>query len=110
MGWYAGRVTPADLLRDARRRAGLSQRELAVRAGVSQPVVAAYEAGRNQPSVPQLARLVGAAGFTLDLHLRPAGPDPEVCGRTLVELLHLADRLPQRHTATLAYPRLPARR
>ena len=88
----------------------MSQRELAERAGVTQPVIAAYEAGRNQPSVPQLARLVRAAGFTLQLDLRPAGPDPETSGRTLVDLLHLADRLPQRHSPTLAYPRLPAGR
>jgi transcriptional regulator with XRE-family HTH domain len=100
-------VTPAALLREARRRAGLSQRQLAERAGITQPVIAAYEAGRNQPSVPQLARLVRAAGFSLELNLRPAGPDPEVSGRTLVDLLHLADRLPQRHAATLAFPRLP---
>jgi predicted nucleotidyltransferase/DNA-binding XRE family transcriptional regulator len=56
-------------VREARRRAGLSQAELGRRAGVAQSVVSAYESGARQPSVPMLARLVAAAGFELDLGL-----------------------------------------
>lgn len=59
------------LLRDARQRAGLSQVELARRAGVTQSVVSAYESGARQPSMPTLERLIAAAGFELDLGLRP---------------------------------------
>jgi uncharacterized protein len=58
------------LLRQARKRAGLSQVELAARAEVAQSVISAYESGRRQPSVRLLARLIDAAGFELTLGLR----------------------------------------
>lgn len=56
---------PGSLLREARRRAGLSQRELAERAGTSQSVVARIELGRTSPSADTLRRLLDAAGFEL---------------------------------------------
>lgn len=65
----------AEVLADARRRAGLSQDQLGARAGVPQSAVSAYERGRKQPTVPVLARLVAAAGFTLNLQLT-AGEAP----------------------------------
>lgn len=58
------------LLRDARRRAHLSQVALARRAGVAQSVVSAYESGARQPSLPTLVRLVAATGMDLDLRVR----------------------------------------
>jgi uncharacterized protein len=58
------------LLRQARKRASLSQVDLATRAGVTQSVISAYESGQRQPSIPALARLVDAAGFELTLGLR----------------------------------------
>ena len=61
---------PGALLRDARRQAGLSQAELARRAGITQSVVSAYENAARQPSLPTLARLVAAAGLELDVHVR----------------------------------------
>jgi uncharacterized protein len=57
-------------LREARKRAGLSQVDLAARAGVTQSVISAYESGQRQPSMPALARLIDAAGFELTLGLR----------------------------------------
>jgi uncharacterized protein len=70
-------TSAGSLLRDTRRRAGLSQVELAQRAGVTQSVVSAYESGARQPSLPMLGRLVAATGFDLDLRVRrvfPRGP------------------------------------
>jgi chemotaxis signal transduction protein/DNA-binding XRE family transcriptional regulator len=69
----------ASLVREARRRAGLSQRELARRAGTSQPAVARIEAGRQSPGHSTLARLVEACGLELRYELAdpnavPAGP------------------------------------
>jgi uncharacterized protein len=58
------------LLREARRRAHLSQVELAGRAGITQSVVSAYESGSRQPSLPTLARLVTATGLDLDVRVR----------------------------------------
>lgn len=57
----------ASLLREARTGAGLSQAELARKAGVTQSVISVYEAGRRQPSVPTLAALIAATGRELDL-------------------------------------------
>ena len=61
------------LLRDARRRAGLTQRELARRARTAQSVVARIERGRTSPTWETLTRLLAAAGFDLEagLAVRP---------------------------------------
>jgi predicted nucleotidyltransferase/DNA-binding transcriptional regulator YiaG len=70
---YTSAMEPATagvLLRQARKRAGLSQVDLAARAGVTQSVISAYESGQRQPSIPALTRLVDAAGFELTLGLR----------------------------------------
>jgi hypothetical protein len=71
MGKSAGSV-----VRDARQRAGLSQSELARRAGVSQPVISAYESGRREPSVTMLTKLVEASGHRL---LVDVAPLPGLC-------------------------------
>ena len=63
-------ATAGALLRQARKRAGLSQVDLAARASVTQSVISAYESGQRQPSIPALARLIDAAGFELTLGLR----------------------------------------
>jgi transcriptional regulator with XRE-family HTH domain len=59
------------LLLDARRRARLSQRQLARRARTAQSVVARIELGATRPTTETLERLVHAAGFELALTLRP---------------------------------------
>ena len=53
------------VLREARKRAGLSQAELARRAGVVQPVISAYENGRREPGLAMLTKLVRATGLDL---------------------------------------------
>src|SRR3954470_5350774 len=50
----------------ARRLAGLSQAELASRAGVSRSLVAAIEGGRNTPSVSAGGARVRALGVTAE--------------------------------------------
>jgi predicted nucleotidyltransferase/DNA-binding XRE family transcriptional regulator len=64
------------LLRAARRRAGLSQAELAERAGTSQPAVARRERGSDQPTLSTLRRLLYACGEELELSTRPLPPSP----------------------------------
>jgi transcriptional regulator with XRE-family HTH domain len=104
------------LLRQARRRRGLSQAELARRAGTSQPVISAYERGHRDPSTETLRRLLAAAGERLELQLAPEPPDlpppssPEEHARRLVDVLLLADALPRRPRPDLAMPRLTSRR
>ena len=57
----------ADLIRRARRRAGISQAELARRLATKQPVVARWESGARTPSLETVARAVEACGFALDV-------------------------------------------
>ena len=59
------------LLRLARQKADLSQRELAERSGVTPSMVARYETGQVEPTLPALLRLLHAAGFELHMHLEP---------------------------------------
>jgi uncharacterized protein len=62
--------TAAALLRRARVEAGLSQIELAARAGVTQSVISAYESGHRQPALTTLAALIEAAGYELVVDVR----------------------------------------
>ena len=55
----------------ARKLAGLSQSELARRAGVSQPMISAYERGRREPGLSMLRKLVEATGCELSIEVRP---------------------------------------
>jgi transcriptional regulator with XRE-family HTH domain len=64
--------TPGDLLRQARSRAGISQRTLARRARTAQSAVARIESGETSPSWDTLQRLLKAAGFELRAGLQPA--------------------------------------
>jgi transcriptional regulator with XRE-family HTH domain len=56
----------ARVLRQARRRAGLTQRQLAGRAGVAQSVVGRIESGAVVPRVDTLDRLLEACGEGLE--------------------------------------------
>jgi len=62
----------------ARLKAQLTQRELADRLGIAQSVVAAYEAGRRQPTLPTLTRLLSGTGFDLRLAITPHDAHDEV--------------------------------
>ncbi len=58
----------ADMLRQARREAGLSQQALAQRAGVSRTTVARMETvAKGDMSVSALVRLLESAGYDLKL-------------------------------------------
>lgn len=105
-------MDPSWTLRDARQRAHLSQSDLADACGTSQPTISAYEAGRKQPSVETLDRLLSAAGARLRVetgHQSLVVPSPRAHARTaraLTEVLALAAALPTRHSTELRFPRL----
>lgn len=65
-------VVSASLLVQARRNAGLSQRELATRAGIAQQEIARYERGRVTPSLERLRALIAACGLELTFGLARA--------------------------------------
>ena len=58
-------------MREARRRAGLTQAELADRAGTTQSAIARLEAARTSPSFDLVLRLVRACGYRIDVSLDP---------------------------------------
>ena len=59
------------MLREARRRARLSQTDLARRAGVAQSVISAYESDRREPGLAMLSKLIEATGHQLTINLDP---------------------------------------
>jgi len=63
--------TTAELLREARTRAGLSQRQLAKRAGTAQSVVARIERGQTSPTWDTLERLLAAADCAVNPQVEP---------------------------------------
>ncbi|MGH2635914.1 MAG: helix-turn-helix domain-containing protein [Actinomycetota bacterium] len=76
----------AGVLRDARRTSGLSQRALAVRAGVPQPTVARIESGVVVPRVDTLDRLLAVCGLGLAGVPRPGTGVDRSQIRQLLEL------------------------
>ena len=65
------RPVGGDLVREGRRRAGLTQAELARRAGTTQSAIARLEGGRSSPSFDTVVRLLRLCGFRLDVGLDP---------------------------------------
>jgi transcriptional regulator with XRE-family HTH domain len=57
----------AEWVNGARRSAGLTQRQLAVRSGVPQPTIARIESGKQMPRADTLDRLLKACGWELDM-------------------------------------------
>ena len=61
----------AAALIEARKRAGLTQQQLARKMGTTQPVVARLEAGNTRPSLRTLERLAEATGSELVIAFQP---------------------------------------
>jgi transcriptional regulator with XRE-family HTH domain len=85
-------ATGAELMRGARRAAGLSQAEFAERGGTSRPTLSAYEHGRKSPSLETFERLLTAAGLELEVR-------PRISFRAVTaprgRVLQVPDRLPR---------------
>lgn len=60
-----------ELVREARKRAALTQAQLAERAGTTQSAIARLESGRTSPSLEQVERLLRLCGFQLIVELAP---------------------------------------
>jgi transcriptional regulator with XRE-family HTH domain len=59
------------VLRDARRRAGISQKQLAIRTGIAAPSISRIENGHESPSFERLTACLEALGFEPKLELLP---------------------------------------
>ncbi|AVH21614.1 helix-turn-helix transcriptional regulator [Nocardia cyriacigeorgica] len=58
-------------VRARREELGITQSELAQRAGLRQPAVARFEAGGTMPTIPLLERLAQALELRLRVHFEP---------------------------------------
>ncbi len=100
---------PAALLRDSRRRAGLTQRQLALRMGVSQAAIAKLERPEANPTFETLARALWATGHRLELNApaRRGGVDESLIRQQLAlapaeRLRGLEEMYSQAHALALA--------
>jgi transcriptional regulator with XRE-family HTH domain len=62
--------TPGQLLRETRRRHGVSQARLAIRAGTTQSVISRIESDRISPTIETLRSLLHLLGEDLELEVR----------------------------------------
>jgi ribosome-binding protein aMBF1 (putative translation factor) len=70
-----GKFALAKAVIAARNRAGLTQSELAIKMGITQPLVARMEGGRVQPSLRTLQRLAQTTGSRLSIRFEPCPAD-----------------------------------
>lgn len=63
--------SPGELIREARLRAFLTQKDLATIIGSSQAEISRWETGKRVPSFSVILRVVGATGHDLELALKP---------------------------------------
>lgn len=64
-------MTSAELLREARKRHGVSQKDLARRAGTRQSAISRIERGRVSPTIETLSELLSLLGEDLVLGAKP---------------------------------------
>jgi transcriptional regulator with XRE-family HTH domain len=103
-------LTPTtSLIGELHRRSGLSQAELARRAGIPRSVLNAYLHGRREPGADTLLRIATAAGMALRVDPRKPPVDPERASTILTQVLELAEALPFRPRAEMQFPPLAER-
>lgn len=96
-------MSGGSIVREARLRAGLTQVELADRAGTTQPGIARWESGRTSMSLEGVRRLVRLCGFEFEVAIVPRE------GSDLAQAERLADLTPdqrlRRHQRLLSQMR-----
>jgi transcriptional regulator with XRE-family HTH domain len=93
----------ASLIGEIQQRSGLSQAELARRAGITRSVLNAYLRGSREPGVDALLRIAAAAGMSLRVDHRRPPVDPDRASRILTQVLELAEVLPFRPRAEMQF-------
>jgi len=63
-----------ELIKEARRRAGLTQLQLARRMGTGQSVIVRWERGERSPTMETILRAVALCGFELETSLVERAP------------------------------------
>jgi len=91
------------LIREARRRAGLTQVELARRVGTTQSAIARIERGRTEPTADRLGQLIRACGLDLQIRLAPIDDSDWSVARSNLALD--VDSRVRQHQAALRFAR-----
>ena len=94
----------SEVIESVLRSSGLSQADLARRAGMPRSVLNAYLRGSREPGAAALARLVAASGRRLATAPATRTVDVERAGRLLVQVIELAEALPARRRGRLTFP------
>src|SRR6476469_9180439 len=102
-------MSAAALIDDVLKQSGLSQAELARRAGIPRSVLNAYLRGHRDPGGDALLRIAAAGGVKVGVEQRKPPVDPERASKILNQVLGLAEALPYRPRAEMAYPPLKDR-
>jgi transcriptional regulator with XRE-family HTH domain len=97
------------LLSEILRSSGLSQAELARRAGLPRSVLNAYLRGNREPGSDALLRIAAAGGMDLKLDRREPPVDVDRASHILIQVLELAEALPFRPRAEMQFPPLAQR-
>lgn len=82
-----------ELLRQRRLAHGVSQRELALRAGTRQATISRIENGREIPTTDRLAQLLTALGDRLELRAVPLDPERPAADRRADQSKDMSSRL-----------------
>jgi transcriptional regulator with XRE-family HTH domain len=96
-------MSDGSVVREARRRAGLSQAELARRVGTTQSAIARIERGRTDPSLHRVRVMVRACGLELGTTLAPADDADWSVAQTNLRLS--VDERVRQHQAALRFAR-----
>ncbi len=90
-------MTAAQIIREARLKAGLTQTELAERLGRERAQVARWEIGRQDPNFANLSAVVEACGFALQVEIAEREATPALDA----ELETSVPQAPQQRVQTL---------
>src|SRR3954454_6997505 len=71
-------MTAAQIIREARLKADLTQTQLAERLGRERAQVARWEVGGQEPSFENVVAVVEACGFVLDFQIAERDEDPDL--------------------------------
>ena len=86
-------MSPAELVRRCRSQAGLTQHQLAVRAGTTKTAISRLEGGYVSPSMETLARVLLCMGYELRMGAEPLTPRADPSQLDAVAALSPSQRL-----------------
>lgn len=90
-------------LRQVRETAGLSQRQLAKRAGVTNGLISFIEQNRNSPSVASLRKVLGGVPMTLAEFFSQELPEPERIVFRADQLIEIANEEQRKSAGAISF-------